>query len=102
MYAYIPEIGCGFFEGVCVLRDQACISSDPPPPCHPWIASCQYCLCLTRFLPITAVNEHSLLPYLVLGNKLQGGEIGHPPLPSGQSMQHTVRELRRIPFHALG
>jgi hypothetical protein len=80
MYACVPEIGGGFFEGVCALNDQNCISSDPPPPCHSWIASCLYCLCLTRFLPLTAANVYSLLRYLVFGNKLQGGEIGHPPL----------------------
>ena len=80
MYACFHETGRGFFEGVHALNDQACISTDPPPPCHPWIASCQYCLRLTRFLPITAVNKHSLLHYLVLGNNLQGREIGRPPL----------------------
>ena len=79
MYACIHETGRGFFEGVCALSDQACISSDPP--CHSWIASCLYCLCLSRFLPLTAVNVYSLLPYLVLGNKLQGVEIGHHLLP---------------------
>jgi hypothetical protein len=31
MYACIPEIGSGFFEGVNALSDQACIFSDPPP-----------------------------------------------------------------------
>jgi len=31
MYACIREIGGGFFEGVCALSDQSCISSDPPP-----------------------------------------------------------------------
>ena len=36
---------------------------------------------LARFLPTTAVNKHSLLPYLVLGNKLQSEETGHPSLP---------------------
>jgi hypothetical protein len=77
MYACIPEIGGGFFEGVHALNDQACISTDPPPPCHSWIASWQYCLRLSRFLPLTAANVYSLLPCLVLGNKLQGGEIGN-------------------------
>jgi hypothetical protein len=32
MYAYIPEIERGFFEGVHALNDQARISSDPPSP----------------------------------------------------------------------
>jgi hypothetical protein len=32
MYACTPEIGGGFFEGVCALSDQACISADPPHP----------------------------------------------------------------------
>jgi hypothetical protein len=81
MYACILETGRGFFEGVCALNDQACIFSDPPSPCHWWIASWQFCLRITRFLPLTAANVCSVLPYLVLGNKLQGGEIGHPPLP---------------------
>jgi hypothetical protein len=40
-----------------------------------------YCFRLSRFLPLTAVNKHSLLQYLVLSNKLQGGAIGHPLLP---------------------
>jgi hypothetical protein len=81
MYAYIPEIGCAFFEGVRALNDQVCISTDPPPPYHSWIASYLYFFYLIRFLPLTAVNVYSLLLYLVLGDKLQGGEIGHPPLP---------------------
>jgi hypothetical protein len=81
MYAYIPENGGGYFEGVCALNDEDCISTDPPPPCQSWSASWQYCLRLTRLLPLTAVNVYSLLKYLVLGNKLQCGEIGHPPLP---------------------
>jgi len=81
MYASIPEIGSGFFDGVHALNDQACISSDPSPHCQSWIASCQCCLRLSRFLPLTAVNRYSLLPYLVLGDKVQSGEIGHPALP---------------------
>jgi hypothetical protein len=79
MYACIRETGRRFFARVCTLRDQACNSTDPPR--HSWIASCLYSLHLTSFVPLTAVNKHSLLPYLVLGNKLQGGEIGHPLLP---------------------
>jgi hypothetical protein len=81
MYAYIPETGGGFFEGVCALSDQTRISSDPPPPCHSWIALCLYYLRVRRFLPLTAAHVYSLLQHLVLGNMLQGGEIGHPPLP---------------------
>ena len=34
--------------------------------------------------------------YLVLGNKLQGGEIGHPPLLQGQPMQDGGYGLERI------
>jgi hypothetical protein len=81
MYACILEIGLGFFEEVCALRDQARTSSDPPAPCHSWIASYQYCLYLTRFLHLNAANRFSLLLYLVPGNKLQAREIGHPLLP---------------------
>ena len=81
MYACVGETGRGFFAGVCALSDQECNSSDPPLPCHSWIASCRYRLRLTRFLPLNAVYDYSLLQYLVLGNKLQGGEIGHSPLP---------------------
>ena len=81
MYACNPEIERRFYEGVHALKDQACISSDPPPLCHSWIASCQTCLRLTRLLPLTALNVFSLLQYLVPGNKLQDGEIGHPLLP---------------------
>jgi hypothetical protein len=33
-----------------------------------------YYLRLTRFLPLTAANIYSLLQYLVLGNKHQGGK----------------------------
>jgi hypothetical protein len=40
-----------------------------------------YYLRLSRFLPLTAVNVYSPLPYLVLGNKHQGGELAHPALP---------------------
>ena len=82
MYACVHETGHGYFAGVRALSDQGCISSDPPPPPHnSWIASCQYCLRLSKFLPLTAANVYSLLRYLVLSNKLQGGEIDHPPLP---------------------
>ena len=80
MYACIHETGRRFFV-VCALSDQACTTSDPPPPCQSWIASCQYCLRLRGFLHLTAVNIYSLLLYPVLGKKLQGGEIGHPALP---------------------
>src|SRR5829696_5590555 len=86
--------GANFSKGVSTLSDQACISSDPPR--HSWIALWQYCLRLTRFLPLTAVNVYSLLPYLELGNKLKGGKIGHPPLPQGQAMQHPVCGVPRI------
>ena len=44
-----------------------------------------------RFMPLLSaskqvsashrMNVYSLLPYLVLGNKHQGGEIAHPALP---------------------
>ena len=74
MYAYIRHTERGFFDGVHALNDQACISTDPPPPSHSWIASCQSCLRLSRFVPLTAGNVYSLLPYLVLGNKLQDEE----------------------------
>ena len=73
MYACSCETGRGFFSGVCALRDQACISSDPPPPCHSWIASCKYCLYLTRFLPLNAANPYSLLQYLVLAISRKAG-----------------------------
>jgi hypothetical protein len=69
MYACISETGRGFFAEVCALSDQARNSSDPPY--HWWIASCLYCLRLSRFLPLTAVNVYSLLHYPVLGNKLE-------------------------------
>jgi hypothetical protein len=83
MYACIPDIDGGFFEGVCTFSDQACISSDPPPPCHSWIASCLYCLLLSGFLPLTAVNVYSLLQYLVLDNKPQGGGNRPSSAPTG-------------------
>jgi hypothetical protein len=72
MYACNRETGRGYFEGVCAGGHRLHISSDPPPPCRSWIASCQYCLYLTRFLPLTAANLYSLLQYLVPGNKPQG------------------------------
>ena len=34
MYACTYETESGFFAGVCALSDQACISTDPPPPCY--------------------------------------------------------------------
>jgi hypothetical protein len=74
MHAYIRESVGGFLGGVCTLGDHARISSDPTPPCRTGIASCLYCLILRRFLPLTAANVYSLLRYLVLGNKLQGGK----------------------------
>src|SRR5215208_2977967 len=66
MYACIPEIGGGFLGSVCTLSDQGCISTDPPPSCHSWIASCQSCIRLTRFLPLTTANVYSLLHILCL------------------------------------
>jgi hypothetical protein len=30
MYAYIPEIGGGFFEGACTLSSATAIFRDPP------------------------------------------------------------------------
>src|SRR5215211_1650437 len=62
------------------------------------MASFLDCLCLTRFLPLTAVNVYSLLHYPVLDNKLQRREIGHPPLPYGQAMQDRGYGLQRIPL----
>jgi hypothetical protein len=44
-------------------------------------ARLQYYLRITRYLPLTTVNVYSLLPYLVVGKKLQGLEMGQPPLP---------------------
>jgi hypothetical protein len=32
MYAYIPEIGCGFFDGVCTPSNATANFCDPPPP----------------------------------------------------------------------
>jgi hypothetical protein len=32
MYACVPEVGCGFFEGVCEPSDATTHSCDPPPP----------------------------------------------------------------------
>ena len=80
MYACTLENGRGFFEGVHALSDQACISSDPP---HPAIrGSLHACsVCLSRILPLTAVNVYSLLQYLVLSDKLKGVEIGYLLLP---------------------
>jgi hypothetical protein len=65
MYACISEIGHRFFEGVCALSNQVCISTDPPPPCCSWIASCLYCLRLSRFLPLTGVNVYSLCSHIL-------------------------------------
>jgi hypothetical protein len=56
MYACTHETESGFFARVCALSDQACISSDPPPLCNSWIASCLYCLRLRRFVPLIAVK----------------------------------------------
>ena len=70
----MPKFSAGFFAGVCAPGDATAHFSDPPPPCHPWIASCPFCLCLTGFLLLTGVDVYSLLRYLVLGNKLQGGK----------------------------
>jgi hypothetical protein len=32
MYACGFETGCGFFEGVCMLKERPLNSQDPPPP----------------------------------------------------------------------
>jgi hypothetical protein len=81
MYACVCGIGRGFFAGVCALNDQACISSDPTPTL-PFV---------DRFMPVLSLSKQvsashrrdSLftVPHLVLGNKLQSGEMDHPPLP---------------------
>ena len=79
MYACILEDGRGFIEG-CVLS----MSKPAILLTHPLtIRRCLHasCHCLTRVLPLTAVNIYLLLPDHVLGNKLLGGEMGHPPLP---------------------
>ena len=31
MYAYIPEIGCGFFKGECGLEERPLTFRDTPP-----------------------------------------------------------------------
>ena len=102
MYACILETGRGFFEGVCVLSDQTRISPDPPPPCRSCIASCQYYLRVIWFLPLTAVNAYSLLRYLVVGNKLQGGEISRPPLPWGRLCDIPYVDFGEFAFQSLG
>jgi hypothetical protein len=67
MYACIHRTWAGFFDGVCALNDQACISTDPPlPPHNSWFASWQYYLPLTKVLPLTAANVYSLLYILCL------------------------------------
>jgi hypothetical protein len=87
MYACTYEPEGGFFAGVCALSDQVRISSHPP--CHSWIASCLYYLRLGRFLPLSAANVYSLLPYLVLGSNLQGGG-------SSSSRQAGVRDAAGV------
>ena len=82
MYACVPRTERGYFEGVCPPCESTAYFGDPPPlPAIRGIASCLYCLGLCGLLPLTAGNVYSPLRYLVLGNKLQGGGIGRPPLP---------------------
>ena len=60
-------------------------------------------LVLTRSKQVSASHRRDSLftvPHLVLGNKLQGGEIGHPPLLQGQPMQDGGYGLPRR--HILG
>src|SRR5215207_2004060 len=103
MYAYILEMWRGLFEGVCTLSDEARISSDRPPPCHSWIALGQYCLRLTRFVPLSAVNVYSLLPNLVLGNKLQseGNRPSSAPIGAGCAGS-CIWASENTPFPTLG
>ena len=101
MYAYFHETERRFFEGMCTLRDQARISSDLPPPCHSWIASCQSCIRLTRLLPLATANVYSLLPYLVLGNKLQSGEKAILRSHWGRLCKIVDIDFREFTFHAL-
>jgi hypothetical protein len=96
MYACVLEAGRGFFEGVCALRDLACISTDPPLPCHSRIASCLYCLRLSRFLPLTTVNLYSFLQYLVLAKSRKEWQLALLRPDRGEAMQDSGYGLLRI------
>ena len=81
MHAWSSKSGADVSRGCAHPPTLPPISATPLTTCLPWIASCRYCLRQTGFLPLTGVNVYSLLRYLVLANKLKGGEIGQPPLP---------------------
>jgi hypothetical protein len=54
-----------------------------------------------QVLPLTTVNVYSLLPYLVLGNKLQGGGIGHPASHRGRLCSILYVDFREFPLWVL-
>jgi hypothetical protein len=99
MYACIHQTMRGFFGGVCALSDQTCISSDPPPPCHSWIASCLYCLRLSRFLPLSAGNLYSLPHILCLATSSRAGKQAILRSHRGRLCRILDKEFRELTFH---
>ena len=82
MYACIPEIGRGFFQGVCAPNNATAYFRDPPPPPHTRIDSWRYALALLRqsgllLVANTAFREDFFSP--TLGNeRLPSGLRPHP------------------------
>jgi hypothetical protein len=64
------KLGSDFSRGCALSVIRPAFLLTHPPPHNSWIVSCQYCLRLSRFLPLIAANVYSLLQYLVLGDKL--------------------------------
>ena len=76
MLAFLKLVA-DFSRGSVRLGRLVSTSQDPP---HPAIRGWLY---VSASCPVVfaAANLYSLRQYLVLGNNLQDGEIGHPPLP---------------------
>ena len=72
MYARTHETGRTFFEGVCGLSDQACISSDPSPP-HLTIRQWLYASTVSGDSR-RSESRCSPLRYIVPGNKPRARE----------------------------
>jgi hypothetical protein len=70
MYACIPEIGRGFFEGVCAPSNVTAYFGDPPPtPTHNSLMACW--TAPPQGFP-AAVHKDSPLQGLVLRKEVQG------------------------------
>jgi hypothetical protein len=70
------KLGADFSRGCTIQRiGQSFLATHPYRALRRW-----FYISLACPVALAAVNLHSLLKYLVAGNKSQGGAIGHSPL----------------------